>query len=211
MSRSKLLTCTCLVLAAAGCAGGPTVSTTQAVTAGDAPYDHILVIALFESFDARRWLEQEVVNELTEAGVQATPMTSMSDTRTIINRDTVLDRVTRTGADAVLVTQLVTFESTGKSRDARPEATYNVWPTYWYNVFEVQLTEYVEPPLMEWTNELKLSSMVYSAASQDRVWSINSDWKIKERLETGSTRDYSVIVEEAESIVRAAKRAGVIE
>lgn len=211
MYRKKLLTFFCIALSAAGCAGGPKVSTTQAVSADDAPYRHILVIALFDSFDARRWLEKEVVDELTESGVRATPMTSMSDTRTIINRDTVLDRVARTGADAVLVTQLVTFESTGKSRDARPEATYNVWPTYWYNVFEVQLTEYAEPPLMQWTNELKLSSMVYSAATRERVWSINSDWKIKERLEPGSTRDYSVIVEEAESIVRAARRAGVIE
>lgn len=196
-------------LLTAACATGPQVSTTQPVgEAAGAPYGNILVVALFESFDARRYLEQEIVKELAALGVEATAMTTLSDTRTLINRDTVIDRVERTGADAVLVTQLVAFESRGKAKDANPQATYNVRPTYWYNVFEVELTEYVEPEYMEYTNELALSSELYSAESRERVWSINSNWRFKEALEPGW--DYSRVVDEAEAIVRAANRSQLL-
>lgn len=198
-----------LSLLGAACETGPQISSTQAVSpTADLPYGNILVVALFESFDARRYLEKEIVAKLEERGVAATAMTSMTDTRTIINRDTVLDRVERTGADAVLVTQLVAFESRGKEKDARPQATYNVWPTYYYNVFAVQLTEYVEPEYIEFTNSIALSSDMYSVQSQERIWAVNSDWEFKEGLEPG--RDYSKIVEEAEAIVRAADRDGLL-
>jgi hypothetical protein len=194
----------------AACAGGPQVSSTQPVSAAaDAPYGNILVVALFDSFDARRYLEKEIVKQLAEIGVEATAMTATTDTRTIINRDTVIDRITRSGADAVLVTQLVSFEAQGKAKDANPEATYIFRPTYWYNVFEVDLEEYVEPQYVEWTNELALSSDWFSANSREKVWTMQSDWKFKKKLEPGM--DYSVIVDEAKAIVRAAERNRLLD
>jgi ABC-type branched-subunit amino acid transport system substrate-binding protein len=197
-------------LLVAACAGGPQVSSTQPVSAAaDAPYGNILVVALFDSFDARRYLEQEIVKELAKRGVEATAMTASTDTRTIINRDTVVDRITRSGADAVLVTQLVSFEAQGKAKDANPEATYIFRPTYWYNVFEVDLEEYVEPQYVQWTNELALSSDLFSAASREKVWAMQSDWKFKKKLEPGM--DYSVIVDEAKAIVRAAERNKLLD
>lgn len=197
-------------LLTAACAGGPQVSTKQPVSAAaDAPYGNILVVALFESFDARRYLEKEIVKQLAEIGVEATAMTATTDTQTIINRDTVIDRIEQSGADAVLVTQLVAFETRGKAKDANPQSTYNVRPTYWYNVFEVELTEYVEPQYVEWTNELALSSDMFSAATREKVWSIQSDWNFKKKLEPGM--DYSVVVDEAKAIVRAAERDKLLD
>jgi hypothetical protein len=197
-----------LATALAGCASKPHVTTTQEITAADAPYGNILVIALFESFDVRRFLEKEIVADLAEAGVQATAMTSMTDTRTIINRDTVIDRAGRSNADAVLVIQLISLETTGKQRDANPDATYIFRPTYYYNVWSVELTEYVEPPYMQFTDQLALSSEIYSARSRELAWSIRSDWKIKEQLQPGT--DYRIFTATAESIVNAARRDNVI-
>jgi hypothetical protein len=193
----------------AACAGGPQVSSMQPVSAAaGAPYGNILVVALFDSFDARRYLEKEIVKQLAEIGVKATAMTASTDTRTIINRDTVIDRITRSGADAVLVTQLVSFEAQGQAKDANPEATYIVRPTYWYNVFEVELEEYVEPQYVQWSNELALSSDLFSATSREKVWAMQSDWKFKKKLEPGM--DYSVVVDEAKAIVRAAQRSKLL-
>jgi hypothetical protein len=197
-----------LAMLAGACSGSPQVTKTQEVTAGDAPYRTILVATLFKDFDYRRFLEQEIVKQFEARGVDAVAMTSMTDTRTVMNRDTVVDRVERTGADAVLITQLVDFRSTVKSKDAAPKATYNYWPTYWYNVFEVELTEYVEPSYTQYTDSVRLSAAVYSVASEERVWAIETDWTVKEDVDFGM--DYSVIVDEADAIVRAAARDGLI-
>ena len=203
--RALLLAC---ALLAAGCASKPKVTTTQEITAADAPYDNVLVIALFESFDVRRYLEKEILADLAEAGVEATAMTSTTDTRTIINRDTVIDRAERSNADGVLVIQLISLETTGKAVDANPDATYIYRPTYYYNVWSVDLTEYVEPPFTQFTDELALSTEMYSAQSREQAWSIRSDWKIKEQLQPGT--DYKIFTETAKSIVDAALRDGVL-
>jgi hypothetical protein len=193
----------------AACASSPQTTTTQALSSSaDAPYDKVLVVALFEAFDARRYLEKEIIAQLADRGVEGIAMTSMSDSRTIINRDTVVDRVQKTGADAVLVTQLVSYEAEGEIKGARPEATYNFRPTYWYNVFEVELTEYTEPDYTQFTNQIALATDVFSAQTQQKVWSMSSDWEIKEGLQPG--RDYTAFVGEAKSIVDAAARAKVI-
>lgn len=202
---------TVFLLAAAllmACTGSPQVTRTQDVTAVDAPYEKMLVVTLFKDFDYRRFLEQEIVKQFRTRGVDAVAMTSMTDTRTVMNRDTVVDRIGATGADAVLVTQLVDLQTTVKSKDARPEATYNYWPTYWYNVFEVELTEYVEPAYAQFTDSVRLSAAVYSVASEDRVWAIETDWTVTEDLDFGM--DYSVIVDEARAIVDAAARDKLI-
>ena len=46
-------------------------------------------------------------------------------------------------ADAVMVSQLVSLDTKEKMVDMSPEATYNLRPTYYYNVFSVDLQEYV--------------------------------------------------------------------
>jgi hypothetical protein len=53
--------------------------------------------------------------------------------------------VEKIDADAVLVTQLASLESKGTVKDMNPQATYNFRPTYYYNVWSVDLEEYVEP------------------------------------------------------------------
>ena len=186
------------------CAGSPSVTRTQDVDTADAPYDRILVAVLFKDFDYRRFLEKEIVNAFAKKGVDAVAMTSMTDTRTVLNRATVVDRIGQAGADAVLVTQLVDLNTRSKVKDARPKATYNYWPTYWYNVFEVELTEYVEPSYTRFTDSVTLSAAIYSVASEERVWAIETDWTVSQDMEFGM--DYSVIVDEAEAIVAAARR-----
>jgi hypothetical protein len=52
-------------------------------------------------------------------------------------------------SDAVLVTQLVSLNTDAKMQDMNPRSTHNFRPTYYYNVWSVELTEYVEPQSME--------------------------------------------------------------
>lgn len=203
----KLLVCSAL-LALCGCAG-MTVTRVQDLSASaDAPYDNLLVISLFQSFDARRYLERAIVKELKAQGVNAVASTSLMDTRTPATRETFLKMVNDLDSDAVLVTQLVSAETKSKMKDVRPESTYNVRDTYYHNVWSVELTEYTEPQSLELTHDLVLGVQVFSVAKLEPVWAIETQTEIV--TTSDRRRDPSVIVDEAKIITRYLSRDGLL-
>jgi hypothetical protein len=198
-----------LALASGACSSGPSVTKIQdAPDTVNAPFQKILVISLFQSFDTRRYLEQEIVKALSSRGVDAVAMTSLKGTDTPVNRESVLEQVKITNADAVLLSQLISLETSGEVKNMRPQATYNFRPTYYYNVFSVELTEYREPQNVEFSHSLALETDLYSAADQERVWAIATDRQFKEDRE--HARDYSKFVDEANAIVNRLSRDKLI-
>lgn len=192
----------------AACGGTQTTVTHPLEATADAPYKKILVVTLFSSFDARRYLEQEIVDSLGKQGVTAIRSTSMMDTTTPVNRQTFLDMIDEVGADALLLTQLTQHDMERSKQAARPQATYNYWPTYYYNVFEVQLTEYVEPPRLNLEHSLVLATQVFSVASKTAVWGMESRSKFVENQE--DRLDYNVFVKEAQAIVKSLSHSGLV-
>jgi hypothetical protein len=188
-----------LAIALSACASGPQITTVQELQqSADAPYDNILVVSLFESFDTRRYLEKEIVALLSAQGVKAVASTSLMDTRTPVTRATFLAMVEKLESDAVLVTQLVSLNTDAKMQDMNPRSTHNFRPTYYYNVWSVELTEYVEPQSMELSHALVLATQLYSVLNKEPVWAIESKSKIVQDYD--HRQDYSVIVDEAEAI-----------
>lgn len=197
-------------VAVAACSTGPQITRTQAVSASaDTPYRNVLVVALFSRFDSRRRLEKEVVKQLSALGIDAVASTSLMNTKTPVTRQTFLAMVEQLDSDAVLVTHLVDIESQAGMQDsASPEATYNVRPTYYYNVWEVEVTEYVEPQSLEVKSSVLLATQLYSVMSQEPVWAIESKIKI---VNTGGPREnYMAFVDEADAIVRYLSKDGLI-
>jgi hypothetical protein len=191
------------------CASGPQVTLRQSLSeTASVPYDTVLVIALFSSFDSRRYLEEEVADRINMRGSTAIPSTSMMDTRTPVVAQTFIDMVRETGADAVVLTQLTSHGASKEEVPARPQATYNYWPTYYFNVFEVQLTEYVEPPRLNIEHSLVLATQVISAETREPVWGIEASSIFTEIQEDGL--DYSIYTDEADAIVRHLRRDGLI-
>ena len=197
----------CSVLLAA-CAGPQIRTTVQLAEAADAPYDKVLVIFLAESFDSRRYLEMEIVKKLAESGTDAVRSTSMMDTRTPITRKTFVDMVEKVGADAVLVSQIADLSAAGEVVNMNPESTYNFRPTYYYNVWSVELAEYVEPEAINFEYDLWLATQLYSVKSQDVVWAIESETVFAQDFDDG--RNYDIYIEEAASIVNSLSRDGLI-
>ncbi len=52
-------------------------------------------------------------------------------------------------ADAVLVTRLANLDAKGKKVNMNLQTTYNFRPTYFYNVWSVDVEEYVEPQAVD--------------------------------------------------------------
>lgn len=203
----RLLSALSVVLA--GCATGPEVIRFSDVPPDDGPYRKVLVVSLFESFDMRRYLETELVSQLSEQGVEAVASTSMMDSRTSVHRRTFVDMVNEIGADSVLLTQPVDLEITAKKTTAAsPHATYNIRPTYYYNVFNVELTEYVEPPGIRLEHDVILLVELIGVDTREPVWAIQTRSKVVWKAEM--ERDYSAYIEEAKAITREMARDGVI-
>ena len=207
MNHRLLLIGTALFIAA--CSAGPQVTTVQKLSeTADAPYDNVLVISLFESFDGRRYLENDIVKELEGRGVQAVASTSLMDTRTPVTRETFLSMVDSLNSDAVLVTQLVSIDTKGKMKDMNPEVTYKFSPTYYYDVWSVEQKEYIEPQGLELTHNLVLATQLFSVRDLKPVWAIESKTKIV--MAYDKRGDVSVIANEARAIVSHLSRDGLL-
>lgn len=197
------------LLMLAACAGKPQVNTTVPLAeAADAPYKKVLVIFLAESFDSRRYLETEIVKKLADTGTEAVRSTSMMDTKTPVTRQTFVDMVEKVNADAVLVTQIADLSSSGQVADMNPQSTYNVRPTYYYNVWSVELTEYKEPQAVDFEHDLALATQMYSVQSKDVVWAIEAKTHIVQNFDDGP--NYQIYVDEAAAIVNSLVKDGLV-
>ena len=206
MKSPVLLVCVTLFVAA--CAG-PSITRVQHLSeSADAPYDNVLVVTLFKSFDIRRYFEEEIVKQLKDQGVNAVASTSMMTTKTPVNRESVLAIVDELGSDSVLVTQLVNLDTASKVREANPEATYNVRPTYYYNVWNVELTEYEAPPGLELKHKITMAIEMFSASSTESVWSIETNSQISRDINQHTSGNTAQ--KEAKAIVNALSRDRVI-
>jgi len=206
MIRNLLFIATLTLTAA--CAG-PQITRVQPLSeTADAPYGSVLVISMFDSFDMRRYLEGELVKQLNERGITAVASTSMMDTRTPVTRQTFVDMVEARGSDAVLVTTLANLDTSAKSKDASPEATRIFRPTYYYNVWSVELTEFVGPQDIEFTHSVVLSTQLYSVSKQSPVWAIESKTKLaRDHQNRGDT---TFITNEAKAIVNYLAKDGLL-
>jgi len=188
---------------------GPSVTRTQSLPeSADAPYNNLLVVTVFESFDIRRNFEDEIVGKLKDKGIDAVASTSMMDTTVPLNRDTLLAMVDKLDSDAVLLTQLVHLDTASQFRRGNVEATRNIRPTYYFNVWNVELTEYKEPKGLELEHEITMATQVFSINTKGPVWAIETNSQLKRDINqqtTGTSREA-----EAKGIVNAMSRDGVI-
>lgn len=207
MIRRTLVLSAFLVLTACG----PTQQVThvgKVAPTADAPYSDFLVISLFKSFDARRYLEQELVKELSKQGISAVASTSLMNTKTPATRETFVAMVQDLGVDGVLVTQLVSFESEAKMKTMRPKASYNYSPTYYWNVWNVEQTEYIEPQGLNLKHVIRLATQVFSASQLEAVWAMETKTDLVSAFD--NRNDISFINKEARSIVSQVSRAGLL-
>lgn len=200
---------TAVVAFLAACGAGTQVTRVQAVPeSADVPYRKILVISLLDSFDARIYLENELVARLAEQGVQAVASSSMMDSRVANTRKLYLGMVEDIEADAVLVSQLARVDTDATVRDMRPQATYNFRPTYYYNIWSVELTEYTEPQSVALGFSVVLASQVFSVSQKEAVWGIEAKFRVAQDVD--QYWDYSVFPDQAATIATYLTRDGLI-
>lgn len=208
--RKQLVILAGIVTLLSACAsGGKNTKVFDVSDTANTPFKKILVVALFDSFENRMYFETELVKQLEAHGAEAIRSTSMMNTLTPVTRQTFIDMVEEVQADALLVSKLESVDSSVKIKDMRPEATYNFWPTYYYNVWNVELTEYVEPQSVALGHDILLATQVFSVEKKAPVWAIESRFKIQQNVE--QLWDYSLFTKEAKSIVAQVSRDNLVD
>ncbi len=198
-----------IAVSLAACSSAPRTQRLETGQAAvDAPYRHVLVVTLFDSAELRRDVERELVRRLTTAGAQASRMSALHSSDTDIDREAVLRQVEAVGADAVLVTQLVRFDTQAKSKNRSPKGSYKFGATPYFNVYTVEQAEYIEPPTVELTYDVAVQTDCYSVLGETKVWSIVTESHFKRDIE--DQLDGSRIEAEAQAIVTALARDGLI-
>ncbi len=193
-----------------GCANTAYVSTVQPLAdAADVPYKKILVLAVFDSFETRSLAERAMVNDIKKTDTDAVAATAEMLTTTPLNAETLRNMIAKTGADAILVTQVLQLsDSTSKVKNRSPEASWKVRPTYYFNVWEVRLNEYMEPPFLETEAKILLLTELFETSSQELVWVAESKAKIVKDMSRPGY--YPVVSSAAEKIARQMQDDGIM-
>ncbi len=173
-----------------------------------APFHNILVVTLFPDFGGGKTLEKRIVGLLAERGTKSVASTSMMNTKTPQTPETYLALVDRTGADAVLVTQLVDVESDIEAKDANPQASVKFTSVFRFDLWGREVTEYVEPKLVTQKGEVLLVTQMFSVEKREAVWAIQS--KLKFKMDVSEPRPYGAYDDESKSIVKYLVRDGLI-
>lgn len=209
LCRAWLITLVALTLG--GCANIARLTEIQPLEKSAAvPYNKVLVVGLFNSFDTRSLLERAIVQDIGRGTPGAVAATSFMKTTTPLTTETIKAIVKESEADAVLVTQLVDMsKSKTKVKERNPQTSYKINQTFFWNVWDVQVVEYMEPEYLEQKLSLYLITELYQVDNQQRVWAINSKAKIVKDL---SRPDYYPFIDsDAEKIVARMRSEGIIQ
>ena len=175
-----------VIFGLSACANTPHTSVIQPLDkSAVVPYEKLLVLGLFNRYQVRELGERKLVQDINKSGTVAVAATSLMTTTMPLNATTISAVIAESGADAVLVIQLLNADDEKikvKSRD--PKTSYKVnplgyysnfyYPGGYYNVWEVSIQEYMEPKYLERKMKLTLMTELFIPKTRERVWAIES-------------------------------------
>jgi hypothetical protein len=141
----------------------------------NSPYTRILVVGAHAETGTRRTFEDSVVRALASLGAEARSSLAAMDETASIDRESIVAAVRETGADAVLVTRVVDIESRSEVEQGQTQAELarrNDVP-----LADFFRYEYIESPdamTVTTVRTVILDTDVYDAASEKKVWSVES-------------------------------------
>jgi hypothetical protein len=168
----------------------------------NAPYSSIVLVGVAPSRELAREFEQGLSDELSERGVQVHSFVKESSAREA-TAEAVANLVNATGADAIL---MVSGRLAGAEIDKHEEIVdveaRNIGGNL-LNFFRYDYREFSEPTYTDVTVDVKLVSLLFDAASNERVHSV-------EVSTTEGETAYHVITSQSEAIVDRMKKDELI-
>jgi hypothetical protein len=164
-----------LLLCACASTGDRVVKVFEDRAALDSPYTRILVVGAHAETGTRRTFEDSVVRALASLGAEARSSLAVMDAAQNIDRESVVAAMREAGADAVLVTRVVDIETQSEIEQGQTQAELarrNDVPLA--DFFRYEYVESADAMTVTTVRTVILETDVYDAASEKKVWSVES-------------------------------------
>jgi len=196
------LTATALALLALAACG----STSRTISTFDGPaysgpgFTNVLVLAVADSYNNRATFERTLAKEISSGGASATAYYSLTKMDDQIDRPAIEKLVQKGGFDAVLITRVLSSDivSNEKTGSSATKVTRKDSALFRYDYEELN-----EPATLTVDVNAIISSELFSVASGDKVWAIETN--ISENSSVGV-----IVVDAADIVARELRRGGLI-
>lgn len=168
---------------------------------GSDRFDNLLVIGIAGTWDSRAQFERGVVSGLRAEGVGARSYLRIASDPRAPTRDDVLAVIAEYDFDAVLVTRVLDTASSAAERSTTSSPKVTRKDSGFMKLFRYDYEEISDPAGLEVNMEVEFVTELYSAASEEVVWS----------SQTKAPKSDSVAVlidESAKLVVRKVRRSG---
>jgi hypothetical protein len=164
-----------LALGACASTGDRVVKVFEDRAAFAGPYTRILVVGAHAEAATRRTFEDSVVRALAALGTEGRSSLVVMDASENIDRESVIAAVRETGADAVLVTRVVDIEAKTEIEQGQTQAELaRRSDVPLADFFRYEYVESADAMTVTTVRTVILDTDVYDAASEKKVWSVES-------------------------------------
>jgi len=191
-----------LLLASACAAGGASVKRTLDASNG-VSFQRILVIAVAAGYEGRAMFERDVTSRIRAAGGEAEAYYRLVGNNPPIDRERVVAEVEKGGFDAVLFTRVKDQEMSAAKKQGTVDAMATTRGGSLFNFFRYDYEEFDEPSSIDFTRSVVLATELYSTASREKVWAIETTSK-------GKTNVGELVDSVVDAVVKRLERDGLI-
>ncbi len=174
LSRISFFLLAFVTVFASGCA---TKSTQSGPGTDDASFSNFLVIGVAGDYDSRAQFERVTVSELRGKHASASAYHSIVRGNNPITPDEVRAAVKSGNFDAVLVTRVLNTQTDLKVNEDREEIDATPIGGRLVNLFRYDYTDYKNAGSIDLKTSVILASELYSAATEEIVWSMEHSSK----------------------------------
>lgn len=143
-------------------------------SAGSQQFERILVVGLAADAETRRGLESLIAGELGDAGVVATPANMLLAPTETVGKSQIDAAAERTGADAILVTHIVSIDTKAETKEGRSDIISECRGGDPADYFLYDYEELKEPDSLKLSHTVVAVTNLYKADDGQRIWSIQS-------------------------------------
>lgn len=170
---------------------------------GHERFENVLVIGVAHDYSGRAMLERAVVSRIRATGSSATAYYTLVGNNPPIDRNRVVEEVEAGNFDAVLLSR-VTDSGIDASVSAGPaDAKATVKGGSPFNLFRYDYEELNEPEIIDLNRTVVLTTELYAAAEQRKVWAVETTSSNKPNIG-------ELVETSAEAIVAQLRRDGLV-
>lgn len=181
----------------------PSVST-QSTTSYTGPgFKNILVIGVANDYEGRALFERRLASELKTTATNATALYSVGGGNKPIDRSAIEALVEKNGYDAVLISRVLNRDTAATVKEGSADSKATRRDGGAINLFRYDYEELNEPPTLDLSVSVTISTELFAADNSERIWAIES-------AISGQDGIGSLVAEAVETISRQIRKAELV-